>query len=467
MIEPTLADLDSALNVRLPQLSRLGKYYAGQQPLAYIAADARKALGSSFDRFSVNLPRLAVTAVAERLRVQGFRTADGARDAALLAAWKRNDLDQLAPVAHREALAVGEAAVIVWADEHGKARVSVESADQVAVYRDAGSRETLAAVKRWVDKAPDGTDKQTRWVVYYPDRIVWLEGDGANITAAKVLKTVDNPLYAVPVVALTNTDRPADMFGTSEFEDLIPITDGLNKLCTDLLTASEYGARPRRWATGLELEERPVLDDAGEPVLDVDGEPLLEAVNPISETDKLMVNEAEGGKFGQLDGAALDGYENAGAVMLQMAMAVSGLPAHYVGVTNSTPSSADAIRAAEATLTAKSEAKQALFGRSWEQVGRLIHAIEDGGELADYQPQIVWADAATRSIAQETDAVVKLHQAGIISTEEAREKLGIDNPEQTPTVETSTTVPAAPGKKPSKAPAFKPSGETNPMTATF
>ncbi|SEC94295.1 Phage portal protein, SPP1 Gp6-like (plasmid) [Tsukamurella tyrosinosolvens] len=480
MTEPTLAELDNALNVRLPQLNRLGKYYAGQQPLSFIAPEARKALGQRFDRYSVNLPRLAVTAIAERLRVQSFRTADGARDTALIAAWRRNDLDQLAPVAHREALAVGEAAVIVWADERGKARVSVESAEQVAVYRDAGSRETIAAIKRWVDKAPDGTDRQTRWVVYYPDRIVHLQGDGASITAAKTLKTVDNPLLAVNVVALTNADRPMDTFGVSEFEDLIPITDGINKLSTDLLTASEYGARPRRWATGLELEEKPVVDDEGNPVLDDDGEPVMEAVNPIGETDKLMINEDSAGKFGQLDGAALDGYENAVSVMLQQAMAVSGLPAHYVGVTTSVPSSAEAIRAAEAGLTAKAEAAQAKFGRAWEAVGRLIHAIEDGGEVDDYAPQIVWSDPATRSVAQEADATVKLHGASIISTAEARERLDIDNPDDTPApppadarvsdASKGRTPDATPPKgrvSPATPAAPKQGGDFNPMTAAF
>ena len=482
MSEPTFAELDNALNVRVPQLNRLGKYYAGQQPLAYLAEDARKAVGSAFDRLAVNIPRLIVTSVAERLRVQTFRTADGARDTALIKAWRRNDLDQLAPVAHREALAVGEAAVIVWADERGKARVSVESPEQVAVYRDAGSRETIAAIKRWVDKAPDGTDRQTRWVVYYPDRIVHLQGDGASITAAKTLKTIDNPLLAVPVVALSNLDRPADMFGSSEFEDAIPLVDGMNKLLADMLTASEYGARPRRWATGLELEEKPVVDDDGNPILDADGEPILEAVNPIGETDKLMVNEDAAGKFGQLDGAALDGYENANNVFLQLVMAVSGLPAHYLGITSSIPSSAEAIRAGEATLTAKAEAVQAKFGRAWEAVGRLVHAIEDGGEVDDYAPQIVWSDPATRSVAQEADAVVKLHSESIISTAEARERLDIDNPDDIPeppapdggkgrttdaTPDIRTTDASKPKGRVSSATPAAPSGDFNAMTAKF
>lgn len=74
-----------------------------------------------------------------------------------------------------------------------------------------------------------------------------------------------------------------------------------------------------------------------------------------------------------------------------------------------------------------------MFGRAWEQVGRLILAVENGGEVTDYSPRVQWADPATRSAAQEADAVVKLHGAGIITTTEARTRLGIDNPDQGPT----------------------------------
>ncbi|MDH3025309.1 phage portal protein [Gordonia alkanivorans] len=433
MNEPTNAELDQALNVRAPALYRLGQYYAGEQPLAYLSPDARKAIGQRFDRIAVNLPRLAVSAIAERLRVAGFTDADGKRDPALWAAWVRSDLDQTSPSAHREALAVGESAAIVWARPDGKASVSIESGRQVAVYRDAGTHEVLAAVKRWTELRPDGTEGATRWVVYRPDRIEHLIGDGAQITAARVLKVVDNPLLAVPVVPLTNADRPLDTFGVSEFADLIPVVDAINKLTADMLTASEFGARPRRWATGLELAEEPRTDDDGNPVLDEDGEPVMDVLNPVGDNDRMMVNEAAEGKFGQLPGADLSGYQTAVDVLLQQASAVSGLPGHYLGLNTTVPASADAIRAAEAALTARAEARQAVFGRAWEQVGRLILAVEHGGEVTDYSPRVQWADPATRSAAQEADAVVKLHAAGIISTTEARTRLGIDNPDLGPT----------------------------------
>ena len=45
-------------------------------------------------------------------------------------------------------------------------------------------------------------------------------------------------------------------------------------------------------------------------------------------------------------------------VILGQIMAVSTLPAHYVGVFTDNPASADALRAAEASLTARAEARK-------------------------------------------------------------------------------------------------------------
>ncbi|WP_290726851.1 hypothetical protein [Gordonia sp. UBA6683] len=67
-------------------------------------------------------------------------------------------------------------------------------------------------------------------------------------------------------------------------------------------------------------------------------------------------------------------------------------------------------------------------------------AVENGGEVSDYDVRVRWADPATRSAAQEADAVTKLHAAGILSTEEARERLGIENPAAGPKPAPTTTV---------------------------
>ncbi|OMC09231.1 phage portal protein, partial [Mycolicibacterium fortuitum] len=318
--------------------------------------------------------------------------------------------------------------VIVWADRQGRPQVTVESAKQVAVLCDPGSRQVSAAIKQWEDT----NAKTTEAVMYLPDRIVRLRANqqGAVANGFKVIDEIANPLGVVPVVNLRNTDRIVGDWGGSEIDDLKPLVDALNKSLADMMVTSEYVGRPRRWATGIELTEEPVLDDDGNPVLDEDDQPVMTEVNPIPEGHRAMVSEKENAEFGQLAAADLSGYEASVRVILGQIMAVSTLPAHYVGVFSDNPASADALRAAEASLTARAESRQATFGRAWEQVAKLMIAVRDGRapHLID-DIRVQWADAATRSVAQEADAVVKLHQAGLLPQSYALAKLGYSDDE--------------------------------------
>ncbi|MCV7302634.1 phage portal protein [Mycobacterium barrassiae] len=413
-----LTALLQRLNEPLARYADLDRYYTGNQPLAFLSPEAKAALGNRFGIMSSNLPRLAVTALAERLRVTGF-TGEAA---AVWPDWLRNDLDQTSGVAHREALLLGDSYVIVWADPLGRPRVTVESAKQVAVLTDPGSRQIVAAVKRWEDTQA----KTTEAVVYQPDEIRRLRADqqGAVANGFQTLEVIPNPLGVVPVVRLSNTDRIVGDWGSSEVDDLKPLVDALNKSLADMMVTSEFVGRPRRWATGIELTEEPVTDDDGNPVLDDDGQPIMREVNPIPEGHRAMISESDQAKFGQLAAADLSGYEASVRTILGQIMAVSTLPAHYVGVLTDNPASADALRAAEASLTARAEARQQTFGRAWEQVAKLMVAVKDGRDPAQVEARVQWANAATRSVAQEADAVVKLYQAGLLPISYALAKLG-------------------------------------------
>lgn len=438
--DEVLLELLQRLDESTARHSELDLYYTGRQPLAFLSPEAKIALGTRLGRMASNIPRLAVTALAERLRITGF-----AGDAELWADWIRNDLDQTSGVAHREALLLGDSFVIVWADQFGRPKVTVESAKQVAVQIDPGTRQVTAAVKRWETKTT------TEAVLYLPDRIVRLRANqtGATTVGFTGVGELANPLGVVPVVGLRNADRILDDRGSSEIDDLGPLVDALNKSLADMMVTSEYVGRPRRWATGIELTEAPVLDENGDPVTSgPDGPPLMREVNPIPEGHRAMISENDGAKFGQLQAADLSGYEASVRVILGQIMAVSTLPAHYVGVFTDNPASADALRAAEASLTARAEARQATFGRSWEQVARLMIAVRDGRDpnLID-SIRVQWADAATRSVAQEADAVVKLYAAGLLPASYALGKLGYPDDEiakitEARTQDTSTGAPA-------------------------
>ena len=119
-----------------------------------------------------------------------------------------------------------------------------------------------------------------------------------------------------------------------------------------------------------------------------------------------MISENPDAKFGSLAGSDLAGYENAIGVVMREISAVSGLPEHMLGIGGDNPTSADSIRASEAALTARAEARQATFGRAWETTARLMVAVRTGADPEAVDVRVRWADAATRSVAQEADAVV-------------------------------------------------------------
>lgn len=427
-----LGDLLQRLNEPLARYNELDTYYAGRQPLAFLAPESKQALGNRFGVMCSNIPRLVVGSLAERLRITGFTG-----DAGVWADWIRLDLDQQAGVAHREALLLGDSYVIVWADAQGRPQVTVESAKQVATLNDPGTRQAYAGVKRWEDRAR----KTTELMMYLPDVIVHKRADqlGAVASGFKTVDEYPNPLGVVPVVNLRNTDRIVNYtysslfdYGCSEIEDLKPLCDLLNKQLADMAVTSEMAARPRRFATGIELTEEPLLDDAGNPVLDEDNQPVMKEVNPIPEGHRAMISENSDAKFGQLPAADLAGYEASVRVILGQIMAVSTLPAHYVGVFTDNPASADALRASESSLTARAEARQQTFGRAWEQVAKLMIAVRDGVDPNRVDGvRVQWADAATRSVAQEADAVVKLFQAGLLPQAYALGKLGYSSDEIT------------------------------------
>ena len=375
---------------------RLEQYARGEQSLTFLAPEIRAALNNRLSRVSIGVPQMLVDALAERLRLTGFD------DLSVWELFLQNDMDQLSNIVHREALTLVDSYVAVWD------KITVESAHQMVTMEDPATRETIAGFKRWE------TDKTTEGVLYLPDTIVRLRANqtGATTQGFKVVDELENPLGVVPVVRFKNSDRLLGE-GVSAMEPVLSLTDALVKLTTDMLTSSEYSARPRRWATGVELVE----DEEGN------------AKNPFGENDRMMISEAEGSKFGQLPGADLGAYQNAINVVMRQISAVSGLPEHMLGIGGDNPTSADAMRSSESALTAKAEAKQAQFGRSWEQVARLAVSARDGVPVDSVRVTAQWADPATRSVAQEADAVVKLFAAGLLSRRFALKRLGYSDSE--------------------------------------
>jgi hypothetical protein len=92
-----------------------------------------------------------------------------------------------------------------------------------------------------------------------------------------------------------------------------------------------------------------------------------------------------------------------------------GLPPHMLGYTSDNPASADAIRSSEGMLVKKAERRIRRFGATHREAMRLALWVRDGTPPdKSRRIEAVWRNPATPTLAAQTDAAVKMVQAGIL-----------------------------------------------------
>ena len=277
-----LVDLLLSLDAVQPWLVYLQRHFDGSPPIAYISEEAREHL-AGVDALYVNVPALVVSSLAERLFVNGFTGADADLAERI---WYDNDLDVQSDLAHAECLLFGRSYATAWCGPGGQAQISIESARQVSVAADPGTREIVSAAKRWYTQQGQGLGS-TRAVLWLPDRIEQYAANAGAATGGFQLQGVTaNPLGQPPLVQFSNQSRLLTSWGnrgldeisfparlllnvSSAIQDVIPLSSALSKLCWDMMVSSEWTGRPRSAASGIELIERP-RGTPGNPVIDPD-----------------------------------------------------------------------------------------------------------------------------------------------------------------------------------------------------
>lgn len=391
----TIAPLLEAIDRQRGRLAPIRAHLRGTQPAAYLSSKSRAALDARLSRLGINFPALVVSSLAERLAVTGFRATDAdAADLDVWELWRRAGMLETAPLVHADRIAYGASFVTVWGDA-GRLLVTGDNPLTMSVVTDPATGDVLEACRRWdnsrgshaVHYTPDGI---TSWNAPAPDM-------PASAGAWKRAGTIDNPFGVVPVVPFVRRERLDDHDGTSAVAPILDPTDALGKVLQDALVTSEYFARPRRWATGLEVEE----DDDGNPI------------DPFA-NDRKLVSESPDTKFGQFNASGVDGYTDLIATFTQIIGALTGLPPHYLGLHGDQPANADSVRAAEAQLTARAYSEQRQMSGPWSQVVALMQAV-DGQQDVDRTPDMhpIWRSPEVRTPGQAADSAVKLHQMGV------------------------------------------------------
>lgn len=402
----------------IPRIRAYDAYYEGEQPIRFLAPAMRREFGERITALVVNLPRVGTDAYENRLDINGFRfKGNASRDEDLHDVWQANDMDEQSQQAHLESLALSRSYVCVGAgDSPGDPPlITVEHPLQAYVDRDPRTRKGRAGIKRWDE--PDGS----RWAVLYLPDSTGVYRHGPEGWA------LDSPedrheLGRLPMVPLVNRPRILRPDGVSEFHDVLPIADALNKIVTDMMVSAEYHAMPRRWATGLKESD----------FVDADGN----QISPWSMTaGHVWATEDTEVRLGQFQESELTNFHNTMKTLLAVANMTMALPPHYNPFTGDNPTSADSIRSSETQLVKRVERKHTFLGGAWEEVMRIVLRFQTG-EWEDRARSLetIWGDPSTPTVAQKADAVMKLATPinggpAILPIEQAREDLGY-TPEQ-------------------------------------
>lgn len=379
-------------------------YYAGEHPLQFATSKFRETFGNLFSEFADNWCPVIVDSSLERLSVQGFRfgaETDYEGDADAWAIWQANELDADSVTAHLEAIKTGQAFVIV--DSGDPPRITVESPLEVTVAHAPGNRRRrVAALKRWLDDI-DGLMHAT---VYLPEgtyRFKTNEPVDANRDAHWVPddpEQVASPVAGViPVVPLRNNPSMVSG-GRSDLTAVIDIQNAVNKLCTDMVVASEYAAFRQRWASGVEI---PIDPDTGRP----------NASRFLSAISRIWVVEDEKARFGDFEVTDLANYVKAVEMLIQHLAAQTRTPPHYLTAGLGQWPSGDSLKASEAGLVAKVKRKQLDFSETWEEALRLAFRIMGDERATAEDAEVIWADPEYRTEGERVDALVKMRTLGV------------------------------------------------------
>jgi hypothetical protein len=423
--EAVLRSLLWSLSQNQDQLRTYDQYFEGCQPIRFIAPAMQEEFGDRITALVLNFPRVIVEAAVPRLRIDGFRYAgDSSADQDLWDVWQANDMDEQSSQAHTDSLALSRSYVIVGSGDSADDApiVTVESPLQVYARRDSRTRRVTSAVKQWYESELEAGPKTQHAVLYLPDSTThYVQEKGKWAVADRDV----HDMGRVPVVPLVNRPRILAPDGLSEFHDILPVADALNKIATDMMVSAEYHAMPRRWGSG--VKESDFVDEHGNP---------LNAWSRDAGT--MWAVENEKATFGQFREAELANFHNTIKILVQTIISTAKLPQHYspFAAGDANPTSADALRVAETQYVMWLEGdKQVNLGGAWEDVNRLILRVMTG----TFDPkarslETVWRNAAAVTSAQQADAALKLatpvqNGLAIVPLEQTRIDLGY-TPEQ-------------------------------------
>jgi hypothetical protein len=339
--------------------------------------------------------RRVVTAVTDQLYVEGYRAARTSDNATPWQWWQENGLDARQIAVHESAVGYGIAYNVVlpgrsWLGDPMPVIRGLDPSQMVAVYEDpAWDDWPIFALRAegkkvgdrmgWQLRLYDDTDIHHLVMSSSGDSLTWLKVEAHNVGVCPVVRFVNH----------------LDLRGraSGDIEPIIPVLGRIDQTTFDRLIVQRFASWKVRTIAGMAKPETPADETAERLRLKV---------------EDLLIAQDHDTKFGTLDETPLDPFIHAHDADVRALAALSQSPAHEL-VGTMANLSAEALAAAEASLTRRVTRVKHPLGESWEQTLRLCGKIMGDEEAArDFASQMHWRDMESRSMAQAADALGKM-----------------------------------------------------------
>lgn len=379
------------------RLDRIDKWYRWEHEKIPLPRKATPELYALSQLSKVPWLSLVVTATAQSLYVDGFRSElddpgdDQVDPGSPWHVWQANAMDQRQIAVHRAALAYGYSfvSVLPGVDFMG---------DDMPVIRGISPRKMWASFE---DPASDDwpmyalyvdmqRDKSYKLQLIDDNDVHHLKVDDAA-TKFEYVSSESHGLGLVPIVRYTN-ELDLDGRTPGEVEPHIPLAARINKTSFDRMLTQHYSSWKIRTVAGM-----------AEP----DNEETAVRKKLALRQDDLLVAEDPDTKFGTLDETPLNGFIDAWRADIEALAAVTQTPTHEL-TGQLANLSAEALAAARAAHTQKVTERQKSFGKSHVQALRLAAMLHGSDDYArDVTGRVSWQDTEIRSISQAVDALGK------------------------------------------------------------
>lgn len=374
-----------------PAYEEAEAFYEGCVDEVFRSAQIERKLSGKAD-YRVNLARKPVQAVLDRLEIASFTCPDeGATKLLNDKFWEANELDIEAPEIHENGLSLGDAFLFVWPSDAGGTDAD-DNQDAIGhgvdafynsplsvrvLYDEENPRLKKLAIKSWTWKDSDGKDR-VRVNLYYADHFEkWVSKPGAKGDKEADFEPflddftdadghVPNPWGEVPFFHF-RTRRP---YGRPEHKEAYGPQNAITKLGAIQMDNADFANLPQRY--GL-IDGQAGTDDD----LDWDQD------DETAPQDRDSQLSSKPGSFwalrnyksvGQFPAADPKNFLDPMGMYVRFMAATTTTPYRWFDPTGAIPSG-ESLRADDAPLVKKINARQRAFAATWRDAGQFALRI--------------------------------------------------------------------------------------------